>query len=87
MSYFYTTYWPEWLPTHTVPTSIAVLALAASLGLAAFEAHRGRRDLLWGVLWIVGLMSVNFLTFLVLDDSAYRTAGLCSFPSLCACPA
>ena len=84
LSYFYTTYWPEWLPTHTVPTSIAVLALAASLGLAAFEARRGRRDLLWGVLWIVGLMSVNFLTFLVLDDSAYRTARFVFVPfALC----
>ena len=84
LSYFYATYWPEWLPAHTVPTFIVVLALAASLGLAAFEARRGRYDLLCGVLWIVGLMSVNFLTFLVLDDSAYRTARFVFVPfALC----
>ena len=84
LSYFYATYWPDWLPAHTVPTSVVVFALAASLGLAAFEARRGRYDLLWGVLWIVGLMSANFLTFLVLDDSAYRTARFVFVPfALC----
>ena len=81
----YAVYWPGWLPAHIVPTSIAVFFLTASIGLAAFEAHKGRRDLLWGVLWIVGLMATAALTFMITEDLHYRTARFAFIPlALCA---
>ena len=84
LSTFYAVYWPEWLPAHTVPTTIAVFSLVASLGFAAFEARRGRRDLLWSTLWIVGLMSISSLTFLIVEHLHYRTARFAFVPlALC----
>ena len=84
LSTFYAVYWPEWLPAHTVPTTVAVFSLVASLGLAAFEARRGRRDLLRSTLWIVGLMSIGSLTFLIVEDLHYRTARFAFVPvALC----
>ena len=83
---FYAVYWPEWLPAHAVPTAIAVFSLAMSLGLAAFEARRGRRDLALGVLWIVGLMLIGSLTFPISEDLHYRTARFIFVPlALCLC--
>ena len=67
-------YWPSSWPSGVVPTFVAASALAASLGLAVFEARRERPGLLWGVLWIVGLLSSGSLTFLIMDDIHYRTA-------------
>ena len=71
---FYAAYWPSSWPSGVVPTFVAASALAVSLGLAVFEARRKRAGLLWGVLWIVGLLSSCSLTFLVMDDIHYRTA-------------
>ena len=88
---FYTAYWPSsaaywpssW-PSGFVPTFVAASALAASLGLAVFEARRKRASLLWGVLWIVGLLSSCSLTFLIMDDIHYRTARYVFVPlALC----
>ena len=85
LSSSYAVYWPAWLPAHVIPTFIAVFSAAASLGLAVFEARRGRRDLLWGVLWIVGIMSISSLTFFILEDLHYRTARFAFVPlALCA---
>ena len=77
-------YWPSSWPSGVVPTFVAASALAASLGLAIFEARRERAGLLWGVLWIVGLLSSCSLTFLVMDDIHYRTARYVFVPfALC----
>ena len=81
---FYAAYWPSSWPSGVVPTFVAASALAASLGLAVFEARRKRAGLLWGVLWIVGLLSSCSLTFLVMDDIHYRTARYVFVPlALC----
>ena len=77
-------YWPSSWPSGFVPTFVAASALAASLGLAVFEARRKRASLLWGVLWIVGLLSSCSLTFLIMDDIHYRTARYVFVPlALC----
>ena len=79
-----TAYWPSSWPSGFVPTFVAASALAASLGLAVFEARRKRASLLWGVLWIVGLLSSCSLTFLIMDDIHYRTARYVFVPlALC----
>ena len=84
LSSSYAVYWPAWLPAHVVPTFIAVFSVAASLGLAVFEARRGRGELLWGVLWIVGIISIGSFKFLVLDHIHYRTARFAFVPlALC----
>ena len=81
---FYTLYWPGSWPSGIVPTTVAASALAVSLGLAAFEARRGRSLPLWGVLWIVGLMAGCSLTFLISEDLRYRTARYVFVPlALC----
>ena len=81
---FYTLYCPGSWPSGIVPTTVAVSALAVSLGLAAFEARRGRSLPLWGVLWIVGLMAGCSLTFLISEDLRYRTARYVFVPlALC----
>ena len=81
---FYAVYWPGWLPAHIIPTTVAVFSLVASLGLGAFEARRGAGDLILGVLWIVGLLSIASLTFLIVDDLHYRTARFAFVPlALC----
>ena len=77
-------YWPSSWPSGFVPTFVAASALAASLSLAVFEARRKRPGLLWGVLWIVGLLWSCSLTFLVMDDIHYRTARYVFVPlALC----
>ena len=77
-------YWPSSWPSGFLPTFVAAFALAASLGLAVFEARRERSGLLWGVLWIVGLLASCSLTFLVMDDIHYRTARYVFVPlALC----
>ena len=84
LSSSYAVYWPGWCPAHAVPTTIAVFSLAASLGLAAFEVRRGRRDLLWSTLWIGGLMAIGSLTFLIAEDQHFRTARFAFVPlALC----
>ena len=81
---FYAAYWPSSWPSGFVPTFVAASALAASLGLAVFEARRKRASLRWGVLWIVGLLSSCSLTFLIMDDIHYRTARYVFVPlALC----
>ena len=81
---FYAAYWPGSWPSGVVPTFVAAFSLAASLAFAAFEKRRGRSGLLWGVLWIVGLMSSCSLTFLILEDIQYRTARYVYVPlALC----
>lgn len=71
---FYAMAWPGWLPSGVVPTCVAASSLAVSLGLAVCEARRGRLDLLWSVLWIVGLISVTSLMLMHSDGDHYRTA-------------
>ena len=81
---FYAMAWPDWLPSGLVPTCVAASSLAVSLGLAVFEARRGRPGLLWGVLWIVGLISVISLRFLYADGYHYRNARFVFAPlALC----
>ena len=81
---FYAAYWPGSWPLGVVPTFVAASALAVSLGLAVFEARRGRAGLLWGALWIVGLMAVFSTMFLLADDMHYRTARYVFVPlALC----
>ena len=81
---FYAMAWPGWLPSGLVPTCVAASSLTISLGLAVFEARRGRPGSLWGVLWIVGLISVISLRFLYADGYHYRNARLVFAPlALC----
>ena len=81
---FYSIYWPGSWPSGIVPTTVAASSLAVSLGLAAFEARRGRSLPLWSVLWIVGLMAGCSMTFLIQDDLHYRTARYVFVPlALC----
>ena len=81
---FYAMAWPGWLPAGVVPTSAAASALAAAVGFAVFRARRGRREQLRGVLWIVGLMAVNVLSFLLANDIPYRAARFVFVPlALC----
>ena len=81
---YYAMAWPDWLPADFVPTFVAVFSLAASIGLGVFEARRGRPDLLWGVVWIVGLISATSLTFLIVEHQHYRTARFAFVPlALC----
>ena len=84
LDYFYAAYWPSSWPSGTVPTAIAASSLAASFGLAAFEARRGRSVPLWSVLWIVGLMAACSMTFLISEDLHFRTARYVFVPlALC----
>ena len=81
---FYDMAWPGWLPADFVPTAVAVFSLTASLGFAIFEARRGRPNMLWGVLWIVGLISISAPTFLIGEHMHYRTARFVFVPlALC----
>ena len=81
---FYMMAWPDWLPADVFPTSVALFSLAASLGIAVFEARRGRPDLLQGVLWIVALIAISSLTFIVVEHEHYRTARFVFVPlALC----
>ena len=81
---FYAAYWPGSWPSGVVPTFVAAFSLAASVAFAVFEKRRGRSGLLWGVLWIVGLMSSCSLTFLILEDIPYRTTRYVYVPlALC----
>ena len=84
LDFFYAAYWPGSLPSGAVPIFVAACSLAASLCFAAFEKRRGRAGLLWGALWIVGLMASSLLTFLISDDVPYRTARYVFVPlALC----
>ena len=81
---FYAMAWPGWLPAGIAATSIAACSLVVSLGLGILEARRGRRGLLWSVLWIVVVMAIGCLTFLIWDGYPYRTARYVSVPlALC----
>ena len=81
---FYAMAWPGWLPAGAVPVAAAASALAAAVGFALFQARRGRLDPLWSVLWIVGLMAVNAVSFLILEDIHHRTARFVFVPlALC----
>ena len=81
---FYAAYWPDSWPPGVIPTFVAASALAVSLGLAVFEVRQGRTGLLWGALWIVGLMAICSSTFLVVDDIHHRTARYVFVPlALC----
>ena len=81
---FFAMAWPSWLPSGVVAMSAAASALAISLGLAVFEARRGRPALLWDVLCIVGLMSIISLMFLSVDGYRYRTSRYVFVPlALC----
>ena len=84
LDFFYAAYWPSSLPSGAVPPFVATFSLAASLCLAVFEKRRGRSGLLWGVLWIVALMSTCCLTFQIIEDVPYRTARYVFVPlALC----
>ena len=84
LDFFYTAYWPGSWPSGIVPTTVAASALAVSLGLAAFEARRGRSLALCSVLWMVGLMAGCSLTFLISEDLRFRTARYVFVPlALC----
>ena len=66
----------EWSIHHPVNGSLiwfSAFALAGSLSFAAILACRARFDLLWDVLWIVGLLLVNWLNFLMAEDIPWRT--------------
>ena len=81
---FYAMAWPGWLPAGIAPTSIAAGALVVSLGLGVFEARRGRRGLLWHILWIVVVTAIGSLTFFIWDGHRYRTARYVFVPlALC----
>ena len=82
---FYVMAWPSWLPAGgVVPTSVAASSLVVSVGFAIFQARRGRPDSLHGIVWIIGLMSVNSPQFLITEDIWYRTARFVFVPlALC----
>ncbi len=77
---FYATYWPSWLPADVYPTTVAVSAAAAAVGIAVHRARRGRLDPLWGLLWIAGLMAINAVSFVVTEHIHYRTARFVFVP-------
>ena len=84
LDFFYVMAWPDWLPSGVVPTAAAASSLTIALGLAVFEARRGRSGLLWGVLWIVCLVAVVSMRFLYADREPYRTARFVFVPlALC----
>ena len=79
---FHAEAWPGLPPF--VLTFVATSSLSISLGLALFEARRGRPGLLWGVLWIVGLASISSPTFFITEHMHYRTARYMFVPfALC----
>ena len=84
LDFFYAMAWPDWLPSGVVPTAAAGSSLTIALGLAVFEARRGRAALLWGVLWIVCLVGFVSMRFLYADGYLYRTARFVFVPlALC----
>ena len=84
LDFFYAMAWPNWLPSGVVPTAAAASSLTIALGLAVFEARRGRSGLLWGVLWIACLVAVVSMRFLYADGDLYRTARFVFVPlALC----
>ena len=81
---FYAMAWPDWAPAGVVPAAVAASALAVSAGFAVFQARRGRSEPLCGVLWIAGLVSVNFVSLVMPEDIHYRTARFVFVPlALC----
>ncbi len=84
LDFFYAMAWPNWLPSGVVSTAAAASSLTIALGLAVFEARRGRSGLLWGVLWMVCLVAVVSMRFLYAEGETYRTARFVFIPlALC----
>ena len=67
-----------------VLTALSVLALVGAVLFAIHQARRNRFDLLWGVLWIIGLMLINVPQFIIAEDIPYRTTRFMFVPyALC----
>ncbi len=82
---FYAMAWPGWLPAGVFPTTAAVSSLAVAAGFAVFRARRGRSEPLRGIVWIVGLLAANAVSFLIEEDLPHRTARFVFVPLALCC--